>query len=83
MIKFEPAVTRTGRDVRLAAVRHGWSHVLRSLSIAASLTDGDFVRGIILLAMLPVFLVFVVRSRPRRVALDVEAFRAALPKGAG
>ena len=52
MIKFEPAVTRSGRDVRLAAVRHGWSHVLRSLSIAASLTDGDFVRGVILLAIL-------------------------------
>lgn len=52
MIKFEPAVTRTGRDVRLAAVRHSWSHVLRSINMAASLTDGDVVRGIILLSII-------------------------------
>jgi hypothetical protein len=42
-----------------------------------------WLKLLLVAAMLPVFLVFVVRSRPRRVALDVEAFRAALPKGAG
>lgn len=52
MIKFEPAVTRTGRDVRLAAVRHGWGHVLRCINMAARLTDGDVVRGIILLSII-------------------------------
>ncbi|MDP2259388.1 MAG: hypothetical protein Q8J89_06705 [Caulobacter sp.] len=52
MIKFEPARTRTGRDVRRAAVRHGWSHVLRGISLAASLTDGDMVHGIILISII-------------------------------
>lgn len=52
MIKFEAARTRTGRDVRRAAVRHGWSHVLHCVSIAASLTDGDLVHGIILMSII-------------------------------
>lgn len=52
MIKFEPGKTRTGRDVRRAAVRHGWSHVLRSVQLAAGLTGGDVVHGIILMAII-------------------------------
>lgn len=52
MIKFEPAKTRMGRDVRRASVRHGWSHVLECVSIAARLTDGDLVHGIILMAII-------------------------------
>jgi len=34
----------------------------------------------LIVVMLPVFFAFVTRSWPRRIALDVEAFRAALPK---
>ena len=52
MIKFEPGRTLNGRDVRRAAVRHGWEHVLHCVSIAASLTDGDMVHGIILMAII-------------------------------
>lgn len=52
MIKFEPARTRTGRDVRRASVRHGWDHLLRCVSIAARLADGDVLHGIILMAII-------------------------------
>ncbi|MDO9475025.1 MAG: hypothetical protein Q7J28_18445 [Caulobacter sp.] len=52
MIKFEPARTRTGRDVRRASVRHGWDHVLRCVSIAARLAGGDVLHGIILIAII-------------------------------
>lgn len=52
MIKFEPGRTRNGRDVRRAAVRHGWSHVLGSVQLAASLTGGDVVHGIILMSII-------------------------------
>jgi hypothetical protein len=41
-----------------------------------------WLKLLLVAAMLPVFLAFVVRSRPRRIALDIEAFRAALPKAA-
>jgi hypothetical protein len=52
VIKFEPVRARDGRDVRRAAVRHGWSHVLRSVQLAASLTGGDLVHSIILLSII-------------------------------
>jgi hypothetical protein len=52
VIKFEPGRTLNGRDVRRAAVRHGWSHVLSCIGIAASLADGDMVHGIILMAII-------------------------------
>ncbi len=52
MIKFEPSRTRTGRDVRRASVRHGWDHVLRCVAIAARLTDGDVLHGIVLIAII-------------------------------
>lgn len=52
MIKFEPARTRNGKDVRLASARHGWDHVLRCVAIAARLADGDVLHGIILIAII-------------------------------
>ena len=52
MIKFEPARTPAGRDVRRAAVRHGWEHVLQCIGIAASMTGGDLIHGIILVAII-------------------------------
>lgn len=52
MIKFEPARTRDGRDVRRASVRHGWEYVLRCIPIAARLTNGDVLRGLILIAII-------------------------------
>jgi hypothetical protein len=40
-----------------------------------------WVKLALVAAMMPVFFAFVVRSRPRRIALTVEAFRESLPKG--
>jgi hypothetical protein len=39
-----------------------------------------WLKLLLIVAMLPVLATFVVKSRPRRIALDPEAFRAALPK---
>lgn len=52
MIKFEPGRARNGRDVRRAAARHGWDHVLRCLAIAGRVADGDLLHGIILISII-------------------------------
>lgn len=74
VIKFEPARTRSGKDVRLAAARHGWDHVLRCIAIAARLADGDVLHGIILIAIIQGN-----AAAPRRSAGDPDPNAAALP----
>ncbi len=53
------------------------------VALPVNISGMIWLKLLLVAAMLPVFLIFVVRSRPRRIALDVEAFRAALPKPAG
>lgn len=53
------------------------------VALPVSFSGMVWVKLALVAAMLPVLAAFVVRSRPRRIALEVEAFRAALPTGAG
>ena len=52
------------------------------ITLPVSFSGMVWVKLALVAAMLPVLLTFVVRSRPRRITLDVEAFREALPKAA-
>lgn len=55
---------------------------LAVIALPVSFSGMVWVKLLLVAAMMPVLLNFVVRSRPRRIALDVEAFRDALPKAA-
>lgn len=52
------------------------------IALPVSFSGMIWVKLALVAAMMPVLFAFVVRSRPRRIALDVEAFREALPKAA-